>query len=356
MEEEFKFEEKSNCINKEPWLAVILSTFLAGIGQIYSGRITRGVVLICIEASLFFCAGWFVLSLTGDTRIGAVLCLLLVIIGIWNLFDAHKCAKKRNSEDFEISRKQNQDAWLAVLLSKLIPGLGQIYILKSFWGTVFIIIFIALLPLIKSNVMLFPCLWAVFQAFVCYHAYVSAPIHRETSKKVIVIVIMIILGKGLFGYTNLSFREYFVEAFLITTNSMAPTLIADDRVLVTKLSKSSVNRGDLIVFKSIDEPTIPYIKRLVAFEGESVEIKNRNIFVNGKRLESQVFEGVEYSLMGEFGIEGKPFIVPDDSLFVLGDNSNNSIDSRFFGAIPKANLIGKVYKIYWPPKRMGPIE
>ncbi|GAI30926.1 unnamed protein product, partial [marine sediment metagenome] len=59
---------------------------------------------------------------------------------------------------------------------------------------------------------------------------------------------------------------------------------------------------------------------------------------------------------GKLGVEGETFVVPNNSIFVLGDNSRISMDSRFFGSVPEADLIGKAYKIYWPPKRMGPIE
>ena len=125
---------------KEPWLAVILSMFFVGIGQIYSGRIRRGVVLICIEVSLLGWMFWFVFSSTGDIRIGVALLLFSIAIGIWTFFDAYKCAKTKNTDDFELSRKQNKDAWLAVFLSYLIPGLGQIYIRKWLWLLKFVLV------------------------------------------------------------------------------------------------------------------------------------------------------------------------------------------------------------------------
>jgi signal peptidase I len=347
--------------SKEPWLAVVLSTFFAGIGQIYSGRIRRGVVLICIQASLCFCALWFVFGLTDDIRIGAALFLPLISIGIWNLFDAYNCAKAKNTEDFEISRKRNKDPWLAVFLSDLIPGLGQIYIRKWLWGIVFIIAFIAVLSLKKSNLFFFT-LWAVFQAFACYHAYVFSPTHRETSRKLIIIVTMIILGWELFDFP---FKEYFVEAYSIpkrpelvgeglrTYGAMSPTLAANDRLLVRKTVTCIPKRGDIIVFKSPEEQEIPYIMRLIAFEGESVEIKNKTVYLNAKKIQDPFIQKIKYSSIGNFGLEGKPYIVPKGSVFVLGDNSNNSRDSRFYGAIPKGDVIGKAYKIYWPLKRIG---
>ena len=241
--------QDNTSVFKEPWLAVVLSMFFAGIGQVYSGRIRRGAILICIQMSLFSCIAWFVFSLTGDIRMGAAILPLSIFIGIWNLFDAYKCAKTNNTEDFEISRKRNKDPWLAVFLSKLIPGLGQMYIRKWLWGIIFVAIFIALLALEERNNIVFVLgLRAVFQAFVCCHAYVFSPTHRETSKKLITIITVIILGYDLFGYAAFPIKEYFVEAYTIpkrlalfnggrrTYGAMSPTLVANDRMLVRKSS------------------------------------------------------------------------------------------------------------------------
>jgi len=336
-----KMDKNNLNISKEPWLAVTLSMFLAGVGQIYSGKIRRGCILICFEITLYCYALWFLLSFTGNIKIGVGLFLALGAIRIWNLFDAHACAKKANTEDFEISRKESKDPWLAVFLSDLLPGLGQIYIKKWSLGIMFI-----------------ACcgLWAVFSAFVCYHAYISSPVRREASKKLIAIIAVAIFGWELLRYTAIPFQEYFVEAFKMTTCPMEPTLIPGDRILVRKSGKYSPKRGDIVVFKSPRDPNIPYVMRVVGLGGESVEIRDKNIYINDKESECPSLQNIGYVSIGKQGVEGKPFIVPNNSLFVLGDNSNHSMDSRFYGSIPEADLIGKAYKIYWPPNRMGPIE
>jgi signal peptidase I len=343
-------------ISKEPWLGVTLSAFLAGIGQIYSGRVRRGCILICLELALFCFALWFVFSFIGDIRIGAGLFLLLGAIRIWNLFDAHKCAKRANTEGFEISRKENRDPWLAVFLSSWLPGLGQLYIKKWFLGIVFILCSIALLTIKETYLLYFFGLWAILAAFVCYHAYISSPVRREASKKLIVVIAVIILGLELLDYTAIPFKKYFVEAFQMTGRSMEPTLVEDDRFLVMKCGEYFPARGDVVVFKSPGDPNIAWAGRVVAFERESVELRDNNIYIDGKEPKCPPLQNTEYMSEGDFGIEGKPFMVPNDSLFVLGDNSSDSFDSKFYGSIPEDDLIGKAYKIYWPPARMGSIE
>jgi signal peptidase I len=94
-------------LGKEPWLAVILSMFLPGIGQIYSGNVLRGWIFILSQILLLCLEVWLVISLPGNitdnTKLGSILLLIsvLVYIYVWSLFDAHKCARKANNARFE---------------------------------------------------------------------------------------------------------------------------------------------------------------------------------------------------------------------------------------------------------------
>ncbi|MHC4111736.1 MAG: signal peptidase I [Planctomycetota bacterium] len=353
-------------ISKEPWLAVTVSMLWAGTGQVYSGRIRRGSLLICVEVVLLLLGSWLVLSLTGDIRAGFGLLLLLAIVRIWNLFDAHKCARTTNSEDFETSRKQDKDPWLAVFLSYLIPGLGQLYIRKWFWGGTFVGCFVALRLAGRTNPLVFVGLSALLSALVCYHAYVSSPVRREPSKKTIAIVVAILVAIGLSPSNEALFRNHFVEPFKMTAGSMKPTVVAADRILVWKWGQYSPQRGDIVAFRNPQDRSLIWLKRIAALGGESIEIRGKNLYVDNKRIESRQFETIEMPLPSEdfrtrlpavdFGQEGSPFKVPLDSVFVLGDNSGNSFDSRYFGPIPQADLVGRAYKIFWPLHRIGPIE
>jgi signal peptidase I len=113
---------------KEPWLAVNLSMFWPGIGQIYSGNALRGWIFIISQILLSCLAGWLILSSTGDILIGLILLLATVLVNIASLFDAHRYAKKANTVSFEELRKSSKDPWLAVFLSRIIPGIGHLYI------------------------------------------------------------------------------------------------------------------------------------------------------------------------------------------------------------------------------------
>jgi len=94
------------------------------------------------------------------------------------------------------------------------------------------------------------------------------------------------------------------------------------------------------------------VKRLVAFSGEKIEIRDGRILISGRPLEDPSFKAVYYYNAGDYGAEGKVITVPANSYFALGDNSANSRDSRYWGFVPRKNLVGKAVLIYWPLNRM----
>ncbi|MFH1867481.1 MAG: signal peptidase I [Candidatus Omnitrophota bacterium] len=152
-------------------------------------------------------------------------------------------------------------------------------------------------------------------------------------------------------------RTFVVQAFKIPTGSMIPTLMAGDRILVNKFIYrfKEPKRGDIIVFKYPEDTKKDFIKRLIAVGGETLQIKDGNIWVDSKLIEEpQILRQIHYynkpgTLYGE---EGNAIKVPDDSFFVLGDNSASSRDSRYWGFVPKKYLAGKAFLIYWPLNRM----
>jgi len=166
-------------------------------------------------------------------------------------------------------------------------------------------------------------------------------------------------------------QTFIVQAFKIPSGSMIPTFKIGDRIFVNKFLYSArvpfVNwrlpildikepkRGDIIVFVSPEDARKDFVKRLVAFGGEKVEIRGGRILVNGIALEGPCYKSVYYYNAGDYGREGKVIVVPQNSYFVLGDNSANSRDSRYWGFVPKKNLVGKAMFIYWPLNRIKSI-
>ncbi|MBI4398113.1 MAG: signal peptidase I [Candidatus Omnitrophica bacterium] len=156
-------------------------------------------------------------------------------------------------------------------------------------------------------------------------------------------------------------RAYIVQAYKIPTGSMRSTLLENDKILVDKVSYRfhDPQRGDVIVFKYPQDPKKDFVKRLIAFPGEEVEIRDGAIFINGTMLEAPDTIRRNYYYNREdwpYGQMGQRFIVPEHMYFVLGDNSAQSSDSRNWGFVPQKNVSGRAFLIWWPMKRVGTIH
>ncbi len=132
--------------------------------------------------------------------------------------------------------------------------------------------------------------------------------------------------------------------------SMLPTLHDGEFVLVDKLAYRSTPavRGDIIVFRSVNTPTLDLIKRVIGLPGDKVVIEHGQVSINGQTLsEPYINAAPNYSSQWQ---------VPAGYLFVLGDNRNDSSDSHIWGFLPMENVIGKALLIYWPPPEWALID
>jgi signal peptidase I len=161
-------------------------------------------------------------------------------------------------------------------------------------------------------------------------------------------------------------RAFFIQAFKIPSGSMRMTLVEGDRLMVNKLRYgplvpftkvrlpgfSKPKRGDIVVFVFPEDPKRDFIKRLIAFGGEKVEIRDGDILIDGRPIEDPVIKNIYYYNKGDYGAYGDTVTVPEGFVYVLGDNSGSSHDSRFWGFVPQDNIVGRAEFIYWPLGRM----
>ncbi|HEY2907969.1 MAG TPA: signal peptidase I [Vicinamibacterales bacterium] len=165
-------------------------------------------------------------------------------------------------------------------------------------------------------------------------------------------------------------RTFVVQAFKIPTGSMEENLLIGDHLLVNKfvfgptetalertlLPVGTIKRGDILVFKFPVEPDRDFIKRVIGLPGETVELREKKVYINGKPLdepyvhflqppgaESELHEVTSFDVRERYG----PVTVPANQYFMMGDNRDNSQDSRYWGFMPRENVKGKALLIYW---------
>ena len=163
------------------------------------------------------------------------------------------------------------------------------------------------------------------------------------------------------------------KSYSIKSNAMLPTLSKRDVVLIYKIKPNEVDRGDIVTFKYPEKPSIVFVKRVIGVPGDIVEVKNDIVSINGKPLHREkigmfalnkarhpiykeciireLYNNKElcYKTLEIFENEGKdfgPIKVPSGYFFVMGDNRDNSRDSRFFGFVPAENILGKAFFVY----------
>lgn len=290
----------SNAPARSPLIAVILSLAAAGLGQIYCGRIVRGLVIFL--GSLLFAPAIVVAALLSPATVvlvGLIFALLTVLgVHVFAVVDAFRLAR-RGRDLFQSMDYNHALVYALFILVGLTYSAGGVYFIRS----------------------------RVF------------------------------------------------EAFAVPTASEVPTLLPGDRVLVNKTAyqRRFVHRGDEVVFRVSSEPGLIWAKRVIALPGDSVEVKDNEVFVNGRPLprepapraslgaaaqlvKGELFEetnaGRRYQIL--FATDTKPLPdypkakVPDGMCFVLGDNRNNTRDSRTMGFVALGDVLGDVQYRYWP--------
>ncbi|MDH3253543.1 MAG: signal peptidase I [Acidobacteriota bacterium] len=162
------------------------------------------------------------------------------------------------------------------------------------------------------------------------------------------------------GFTN----SFVVKTFYIPSASMEDTLLIGDHLFVnrfifgpasslerTLLPSRGVARGDVVIFKSPERPSVDMVKRCVGLPGDTIEVVDKDLYINGTWVEdssyaahrdSQVLPGT-FRRRDNFG----PYTVPPDAYFCLGDNRDHSYDSRFWGTVPAHYVKGRAFLVYW---------
>jgi signal peptidase I len=166
-------------------------------------------------------------------------------------------------------------------------------------------------------------------------------------------------------------RAFVVQAYKIPSGSMLDTLLIGDHILVNKfiygvrmpftnktiIPVSKPERGDIVVFKAPVDPPKDFIKRVIGLPGDKIEIRNKKLYINNKRYMDEPYTKYEDPKIYKGFLNPRdnfgPITVPQNSYFMMGDNRDNSTDSRFLGSIEYERLKGEAFIIYWSWKNDG---
>jgi signal peptidase I len=151
---------------------------------------------------------------------------------------------------------------------------------------------------------------------------------------------------------------FVAQPFQVKGNSMKSTLHDGEYLLISKIPYrfSEPKMGDIIVFEYPNAPQYDYIKRIIALPGDTFEIKNNLVFVNDKQVNEVYLDKTVITKGKTFLTENTKIQIPSDNYFVMGDNREQSSDSRQWGFLPKKNIIGKAWIRYWPIAVLGKVH
>lgn len=298
-------------------------------------------------------------------------------------------------------------SWLAALLSFILPGVGQVYCGRFVRGLIFGLIYGLAIPVTFGLLAYFgpapSILFGLLAIAATLGVVVAAGMDayrlavttrsdyglKVYNRPTVYLLIGLMIQGSSIGY-SLHVRASLFEAFRVSSVSMFPSIAVNDRILGDKVvyRKSNPQYGDIVLFHPpADGWRSNYIKRIVALGGDTVEIKDGDVYVNdqrlpreltaseitmmdpaGKRIEGKIYRernahaSYEIFLTGAGSNRGSDFaqiIVPRHHCFVLGDNRDDSLDSRQFGCVPYGLIQGRADYLYWPAhgwSRFGRLE
>jgi signal peptidase I len=144
---------------------------------------------------------------------------------------------------------------------------------------------------------------------------------------------------------------FLAQATRVEGQSMDPNLHDNERLIIEKVSYRfrSPQRGDIIVLRRPQRSVDPLIKRVIGLPGETVTIRDAMVYIDGEPLSEPYLDQPTWGSM-------EPVVVPENHVFVMGDNRRSSNDSRAFGVVPIDDIVGRAWLRYWPPSEFGPVS
>ena len=287
--------------------------------------------------------------------------------------------------------------WVGVVLSLITPGLGHLYAGAPRAALLVFILCDAVIALATAAGVLVP--WPPFNILLMVAGYVAAVFGaaysayrfacrapedyrlRRYNRWFVYVALVLVAAYGIAPVTTGLQRRYIAQAFRMPSRSMEPTILTGDFLFVHRFRGASeaLRRREIVVHESVTEPGVPVVKRIVGLPGDTLQMIRHTLVVNGLQQGEPFTQHIDslndvsdsLMLWGQRFLLGSadsgpyhpsldnwgPIVVPSDAVFVLGDNRDNSYDSRYWGFLPRRQVIGTPARIYFSfdPNSAGPL-
>jgi signal peptidase I len=344
---------KKNESIREPWLAIAMSSLLPGAGQYYISKSLTAFFWSLSFAISFIVGIYAMVSRTGNPILAWNALWLGMVIYFWNMVHIFISAKGKDEIRNLPADVSEADPYLAIFLNQWIPGIGQAYI--RHWGESLFFFFIFLFGLVLEYFRLFSFGRYVLTVAAMSHVLWRCWKNKKLSRLFAVLYIFVFAMITMTGSYINDQKYIWVSKHEHSLNE--PTIHDGDFTLQIIPSLAPIHYGDFIAYTPpTPEGETPYTfaGRAVAFEQDTVLIRDGYLYVNGQR---RIYGDIKYAggEMVKYAVENA-YIVEKNSIFVLADNSEESVDSRHLGAIPLEKVKGVSLKIIWPYDRASVLK
>lgn len=323
----------------QPWRAAALSLAWPGSALVVAGRRRAGFTLAAVAAGALVTtlAAMLIPSVPAQALYFGLPAFVAIIVVSGILAIQHE---RRHAEPGDPAVAC---AWRCATLSLLIPGLG--HLVEGSWRWV---------PLLAA-VLLPQWLRTLATLIAVWASLYRRPIRVRARGVAVALAALTAVSAGVTALMRDVLPHPAIRSWRIPSAAMQPTLEIGDFCFSSGLSAGH-RTGDVIVFRYPLDRTVSFVKRVIATPGQSVEIRDKVVFVDGARLDEPYVQHIDRQILPDSDASPMktrdtlpPFRVPPGMLFVLGDNRDNSSDSRFWGFVPVDDVYGRVTKIYFPP-------
>jgi signal peptidase I len=343
-------DETASAPANDRWESALWSLMVPGLGQIRAGDRASGFAILGATIACALVAFLSFVVPSVPTAIGAVALPAMLGIALISIVHAFRAGRARDHG------AQPPSAWKSAFLSRLFPGLGQLVERRILAGILLIVALLAA-SAIEHEVfgeVAYSGVVAIALFDALFRSRRARPSQTRARSAIVVAVIIVLIQLLL----PLTLRRFVVQAFRLPSESMLPTLHTGDYLFVDRSRAGRAAQGELIAHRFPQDRTKQFVKRCVAVEGQTVEIRDKQLFVDGRAVDEPFVIHTDPETRSasddprdNFG----PFIVPKGQVFVMGDNRENSNDSRYWGPVPLEDVLGRTLKIYWPPSRWSAV-